>query len=116
MRDLAGEEPDGQRGPLPLGRDLRSRGEEARRRPATHRHDWQGRREFHGQREEGAARRHPAMQQGAEFNVVSEEDILLGELARLQTMLAKLEHDEEYEKASIIANKIKWLENKISRL
>jgi len=57
-----------------------------------------------------------AMQQGAEFNVVSEEDILLGELARLQTMLAKLEHDEEYEKANIIANKIKWLENKISRL
>ena len=57
-----------------------------------------------------------AMQQGAEFNVVSEEDMLLGELARLQTMLAKHEHDEEYEKASIIANKIKWLENKISRL
>ena len=57
-----------------------------------------------------------AMQQGAEFNVASEEDILLGELARLQTMLAKHEHDEEYEKASIIANKIKWLENKISRL
>jgi hypothetical protein len=57
-----------------------------------------------------------AMQQGAEFDVVSEEDILLGELARLQTMLAKHEHDEEYEKASIIANKIKWLENKISRL
>jgi hypothetical protein len=57
-----------------------------------------------------------AMQQGAEFNVVSEEDILLGELARLQTMLAKHEHDEEYEKASIVANKIKWLENKISRL
>lgn len=57
-----------------------------------------------------------AMQQGAEFDVVSEEDILLGELARLQTMLAKLEHDEEYEKANIIANKIKWLENKISRL
>lgn len=57
-----------------------------------------------------------AMQQGAEFDVVSEEDILIGELARLQTMLAKHEHDEEYEKASIIANKIKWLENKISRL
>ncbi len=57
-----------------------------------------------------------AMKKGAEFNVVSEEDILLGELARLQTMLAKHEHDEEYEKASIIANKIKWLENKISRL
>jgi hypothetical protein len=57
-----------------------------------------------------------AMQQGAEFNVVSEEDILLGELARLQTMLAKHENDEEYEKANIIANKIKWLENKISRL
>ena len=57
-----------------------------------------------------------AMQQGAEFDVVSEEDILLGELARLQTMLAKHEHDEEYEKASIIANKIKWLENKISKL
>jgi hypothetical protein len=57
-----------------------------------------------------------AMRQGAEFNVVSEEDILLGELARLQTMLAKHEHDEEYEKASIIANKIKWLENKISKL
>ena len=57
-----------------------------------------------------------AMQQGAEFNVASEEDILLGELARLQTILAKLEHDEEYEKASIIANKIKWLENKISKL
>ena len=57
-----------------------------------------------------------AMHQGAEFNVVSEEDILLGELARLQTMLAKHEHDEEYEKANIIANKIKWLENKISRL
>jgi hypothetical protein len=57
-----------------------------------------------------------AIDKGAEFTVESQEDILLGELARLQTMLAKYEHDENYENAAIIANKIKWLENKISKL
>ena len=57
-----------------------------------------------------------AIDKGHEFTIESQEDILLGELARLQTILAKYEHDENYEKAAIIANKIKWLENKISRL
>jgi protein-arginine kinase activator protein McsA len=57
-----------------------------------------------------------AIDKGHEFTVESQEDILLGELARLQTMLAKYEHEEHYEKAGIIANKIKWLENKISKL
>ena len=57
-----------------------------------------------------------AIDKGAEFTIESQEDILLGELARLQTMLALHEHDENYEKAAIVANKIKWLENKISKL
>jgi len=57
-----------------------------------------------------------AIDKGAEFTVESQEDILLGELARLQTMLASYEHNEHYEKAAIIANKIKFLENKISKL
>jgi hypothetical protein len=57
-----------------------------------------------------------AIDKGAEFSIESQEDILLGELARLQTILAKYEYEEKYEKAAIIANKIKWLENKISKL
>ena len=57
-----------------------------------------------------------AIDKGAEFTVEHREDILLGELARLQTMLASYEHNEHYEKAAIIANKIKFLENKISKL
>lgn len=57
-----------------------------------------------------------AIDKGAEVTIETEEDILLGELARLNTILAQLEERDEFEKAAIVANKIKYIENKISRL
>jgi polyhydroxyalkanoate synthesis regulator phasin len=46
----------------------------------------------------------------------SEEELLLAELARLMTLLATYEEKEQYEKAAIIHNKIKTIENKINKL
>lgn len=46
----------------------------------------------------------------------SEEELLLAEIARLMTLLATYEEKEQYEKAAIIHNKIKILENKINKL
>ncbi len=46
----------------------------------------------------------------------SEEELILAEIARLMTLLAAYEEKEQYEKAAIIHNKIKILENKISKL
>ena len=45
-----------------------------------------------------------------------QEEILLGELARLHTMLAQLEQKEKYEQAAIIKRKIEYIENKLNRL
>ena len=46
--------------------------------------------------------------------LADEEEILVSELARLNTILAMLENKEEYRKAAIILNKIKRIENKLN--
>jgi protein-arginine kinase activator protein McsA len=46
----------------------------------------------------------------------AKEEILLGELARLHTILAQLEEKEKYEQAAVIKRKIEHVENKLNRL
>ncbi len=46
--------------------------------------------------------------------VVSEEELVLGEIARLMTLLSKYETEEQYEKAAIINRKINHLKNKLN--
>jgi uncharacterized protein YqgQ len=48
--------------------------------------------------------------------LVDEEEILIGELARLNTTLMLLEDKEEYEKCKIIANRIRNIEKKLENL
>ena len=43
-------------------------------------------------------------------------ELLIGELARLMTLLASYEESEQYEKAAIIKNKIDRLQNQIEKL
>ena len=45
--------------------------------------------------------------------LANEEELLISELARLNTILAMLESKEEYRKAAIILNKIKRIEKKL---
>ena len=45
--------------------------------------------------------------------IVSQEELLLAEIARLMTLLSQYEEKQEYEKAAIIHNKIKILENRL---
>lgn len=45
--------------------------------------------------------------------LADEEEILVSELARLNTILAMLEEKEEYRKAAIILNKIKRIEKRL---
>ena len=51
-----------------------------------------------------------------EVNDMNQEQILLGEIARLMTLLSSYEEKEEYEKAAIIKRKIEILENHIRKL
>ena len=44
------------------------------------------------------------------------DELLIGELARLMTLLASYEESEQYEKAAIIKNKIDKLQNQIEKL
>ena len=46
----------------------------------------------------------------------TEEEVLLAEMARLMTLLSAYEEREQYEKAAIINNKIKHIENKLANL
>ena len=48
--------------------------------------------------------------------IMTEEEMLIGELARLQTLLMIYENNEEYEKAEIMKNKITKIQNKIDKL
>ena len=48
--------------------------------------------------------------------ISTEEEMLLGELAKLQTMLSLYEEKEEYEKAQKISNKIKLITLKLNNL
>ena len=47
---------------------------------------------------------------------VSEEELLLSEIAKLMTLLSSYEDKEQYEKAAIIKNKIDKLKNKLDEL
>ena len=46
--------------------------------------------------------------------LANEEELLVSELARLNTILVMLESKEEYRKASIILNKIKRIEKRLN--
>ena len=50
------------------------------------------------------------------YLIAEREDQLLGELARLHTIMAMHEHNEEYMKAAVIKNKIDILEHRIDKL
>jgi len=50
------------------------------------------------------------------YRQATEEEILLAEIARLMTLLSLYEEKEQYEKAAIINNKIKYIENKLKNL
>ena len=45
-----------------------------------------------------------------------QEEILIGELARLNTILAMLEDKQEYEKCVIVKNRIRHVEAKLKNL
>ncbi len=47
---------------------------------------------------------------------VSEEELLLAELARLMTLLSSYEKSEQFEKAAVIHGKIKNIEKKLNNL
>lgn len=47
---------------------------------------------------------------------VSEEELMLSEIARLMTLLSAYEDKEQYEKAAIIKRKIEHIENKLNKL
>ena len=47
---------------------------------------------------------------------VSEEELLLSEIAKLMTLLSSYEKSEQYEKAAVIAGKIKHIEEKLNNL
>lgn len=47
---------------------------------------------------------------------LTEEELLVGELARLMTLLNIYEEKEEYEKASIIKNKIDKINSKLDQI
>ena len=47
-----------------------------------------------------------------EFGTTTEDEIIAEELIKLNSRLAQLEDNEDYEAAGIVANKIKHLKNK----
>ena len=49
-------------------------------------------------------------------HMLSDEEMLIGELARLQTILMIYEDKEQYEKAAIIMNKIKRIQYKLNKI
>jgi protein-arginine kinase activator protein McsA len=54
--------------------------------------------------------------EGGFIRQVSEEELILAEIARLMTLLSSYEEREQYEKAAIIKNKIDKLKNKLDNL
>ena len=47
--------------------------------------------------------------------IMSEEEMLIGELARLQTILMIYENKEEYEKAAIVLSKLNAIKTKLRK-
>jgi len=56
------------------------------------------------------------MKDGGFVRQVSEEELLLAEIARLMNLLSSYEDKEQYEKAAIIKNKIDKLKTKLENL
>ena len=50
------------------------------------------------------------------YHSISDEEMLMGELARLQTILMIYEDKEQYEKAAVIMDKINRIKYKLSKL
>jgi protein-arginine kinase activator protein McsA len=48
--------------------------------------------------------------------MISDEEMLMGELARLQTILMIYEDKEQYEKAAVIMDKIKRIQYKLNKI
>ena len=46
---------------------------------------------------------------------MSEEEMLIGELARLQTILMIYENKEEYEKAAVVLSKLQSIKSKLRK-
>ena len=53
---------------------------------------------------------------GGYVQMQDQEQLLLAELARLMTLLSQYEEKQEYEKCSIVQNKIRIIQNKLSKL
>tara|TARA_R110000824_G_scaffold72494_8_gene184951 strand:- start:468 stop:743 length:276 start_codon:yes stop_codon:yes gene_type:complete len=49
-------------------------------------------------------------------HMISDEEMLMGELARLQTILMIYEDKEQYEKAAVIMDKINRIQYKLKKL
>ena len=47
--------------------------------------------------------------------VITEEEMLIGELARMQTILMIFENNEEYEKAAIVLSKLNAIKTKLRK-
>jgi len=47
--------------------------------------------------------------------IMTEEEMLIGELARLQTLLMIFENNEEYEKAAILLSKLNHIKTKLRK-
>ena len=47
--------------------------------------------------------------------IMTEEEMLIGELARLQTILMIYENNEEYEKAAIVLSKLNAIKTKLRK-
>ena len=47
---------------------------------------------------------------------ISEEELLLSEIAKLMTLLSSYEAKEQYEKAAIVKNKLDQLKNRLDEL
>ena len=47
---------------------------------------------------------------------INEEEMLIGEMARLQTILMIYENNEEYEKAAIVLSKLKSVQHKLKSI
>jgi len=63
-----------------------------------------------------AQEREEYMPIGSLFPDLSNEELLIGELARLQTILMIYEDREEYEKASRILKKLKVIQRKLGKI
>ena len=66
--------------------------------------------EFHNSIAEMYGKQNPR-----EAFIMSEEEALIGELARLQTILMIYENNEEYEKAAIVLSKLNSVKTKLRK-